>query len=143
MVLVEEDSLFANLGLIPADCESLVLNDSALEKAARLRFFWTIMFGPFAGILNFCALSHLASGTVPAFLSQATRYWSHDLEADGGRLFPLALLYPCSYSFLFSNEKAWDIEYKGDTDELFVKALHIMNTSKMIDEAAKCIFTPI
>ena len=59
-------------------------------------------------------------------------------------------------------KKAWDMEYKGNADKLFIQALHIMNTdrdrriydnfvpivqssgmgkSRMADEAAKYIFT--
>ena len=59
-------------------------------------------------------------------------------------------------------KRAWDMEYKGDADKLFVQAVHIMNTdrdrriydnfvpivqssgtgtSRMTNEAAKYIFT--
>jgi hypothetical protein len=65
-------------------------------------------------------------------------------------------------SFRSVTKKAWDMEYKGDADKLFIQALHIMNTdrdrrvydnfvpiiqssgmgkSRMADEAAKYIFT--
>jgi hypothetical protein len=33
-----EDSIFANLGLTPANCDSLVSNDFALEQAVRKCF---------------------------------------------------------------------------------------------------------